>query len=115
MLVHFATRAATFISYIRGSPFTKHVTIEDFWNFELDVQCGFDVPFYVRFGFLQRGHLNQQYCKKDTFSRPTVPNAHCFIGNEIYPDAGKVVSIFLIEILRPINDCLFFQKTFYTR
>ena len=67
MLVPFATRAATYISYIGGSPFTKDVTIETFWNFELDVQSGFDVPFYVRFGFLQRGHLNQQYHKKDTF------------------------------------------------
>ena len=67
MLVHFAARAATHVSYIRGLPFRKDVTFEIFWNFELDVRSGIDVPFYVRFGFLQRGHLNQQYLNEDTY------------------------------------------------
>ena len=65
MLEHFVSRAATELTYKkRRLSYTKGVTTEQFWNFELGVQSGIDFPIYVTIGFMQRYQFNQEHRKK---------------------------------------------------
>ena len=43
------------LSYIKRSSYTKDVTTENDWTFQLGLQSGIDVPIYVFVGFMQRG------------------------------------------------------------
>ena len=87
MLGHVISRVATELSNKKRSSFTKPVTTEKFWSFELGVGNGNDVPVYVKVGFKQRGQFNQQRQNNDTLFRPSAVNDQCFIGNEMYTDS----------------------------
>ena len=68
--------AATDLTYIKRSFFTRDVTTENIcWTFELGVEKGIDVPIYVMVGFMQRRQLDLQTQSNDTIYRPTVSNA----------------------------------------
>ena len=88
MFEHIVSRAAKQLTYIKISSYTKDVTTENIWTFELGVQKCSDVPFYVIVGFVQRDQFNQQHQNNDTFCRPTVVNAQCIIVSEQFSNAG---------------------------
>ena len=88
MLEHFASRAATELTYIKRSSYTNNVTTEDNWTFELVVRSNIDVSIFVLGDFMRRDQFNQQQRNNDTFYRPTVVNAQCIVGSENFPDAG---------------------------
>ena len=66
----------------------KDVTTKNNFTFELGVVDGIDIPVYAIVGFMQRDQFSQQHQNNDTFHRPSVVNAPCIIGSEIFPDAG---------------------------
>ena len=66
----------------------EDVTTENNWTFELGVGDGNDIPIYVKVGFAQRDQFNQQHQNNGAICRPSVVNAQCIIGSEIFPDAG---------------------------
>ena len=74
--------AATELSCIKRSPYTKEVTIQKDLSFELGVQSGIDVTIYVIVGLEQGNCFIQQQRNKDSFYRPTVVNAQCIIDSE---------------------------------
>ena len=88
MLGHIVSRAATELSYIERSSFTKDVTIENNSTFVLPRGDVIGIPIYVKVEFMRRDQFNQQHQSIDTLSRPSVVNAQCSIGCEKYPDAG---------------------------
>ena len=88
LLEHFVSRAATELSYIKRSSYTKY-TIESNWTFELGLPSGFDFHFCVIVGFMQRDQFKQQQQNNDTFHRPTVVNAQSITFSEKYPDEGN--------------------------
>ena len=88
MLDHIVSRAATELTYIRRSLYTKDVTAENNWTFELGVKSGIDVPIYLKIGFMQKDQFNQQHQNVDTLNRPNVVNAQCKIGSESHSNAG---------------------------
>ena len=46
----------------------------------------FEVPIYVKVGFMQGAQFNQQHPNIDTFYQPSLVNAHCITGSKKYPD-----------------------------
>ena len=70
------------------SSYTKDVTSEYIWNFELVLQSGFDVPVYVIVGFVERGQYDQEHQNKDRHYRPTVVIAQGSISKEKRPEVG---------------------------
>ena len=46
ILEYIVSRAATQLTYIKGSSYSKDVTTENYWIFELGVQSGIDVPIF---------------------------------------------------------------------
>ena len=75
MLNDIASKTPTELTSIKRSTYMKDVTNENNCIFELGVGNGFDVPIYVKIGFMQRDQFNQQHQKNDTFYRPSVVNA----------------------------------------
>ena len=63
MLGHIVFKAATDFSSIKRSTYTKDVTTENNWTFELGGGDGFDLPNYAIVGFMQRDQFNQQHQK----------------------------------------------------
>ena len=59
MFEHIVSRAATELTYIKISSYTKDVTTENIWTFELGVRSCSDVPFYVIVGFIRGDQFNQ--------------------------------------------------------
>ena len=59
MLGHILSKAATELSYIKGSSCMKDVTTENIWTFELVVGDGFHIPIFKKVGFMQRDQFNQ--------------------------------------------------------
>ena len=88
LLRHIVSRAATEISYFKGSSYIKDTTTEDNWTFEFGVGDGSDIPIYVLVEFMQRDQFNQQHQNNDAIYRTSVVNAQCVIGSEKYADAG---------------------------
>ena len=74
--------AATELSCIKRSPYTKEVTIQRDLSFELGAQSGIDVTIYVIVGLEQGNCFIQQQRNNDSFYRPTVVNAQCIIDSE---------------------------------
>ena len=74
--------AATELSCIERSPYTKEVTIQRDLSFELGVKSGIDVTIYVIVGLEQGKCFIQQQRNNDIFHRPTVVNAQCIIDSE---------------------------------
>ena len=54
MSEHIVSRTVMDLSDITRSSYTKNVTDENNWIFELGVQKGIEVPIHVMFGFMQR-------------------------------------------------------------
>ena len=67
LLEHVLYQAATELTYIKSSSYTKVVTIEKSWTFELDVRGGIDVRVHVVVGRMQRNQFIQQDQTNDTF------------------------------------------------
>ena len=88
MLALFVSRDATRLSYLKVSCYTKDVTAEINWTFELAAQSGIDVSKYVIFGFTRKDQFNHQQRNNETFHRTTVVTPHSFIGEENYRYAG---------------------------
>ena len=80
----------TKLAYSNTFVHNKDVSIENNWTFELGVEKRFEVPFYVKQGFMQRYQFHQQSQKLDTLYRPSVSNAQGFIGTDNYLDAGLI-------------------------
>ena len=55
MLAHIVPRAAAELAFFKRSCFTKNVTKENNWSFELGVGDGFDIPVCAIVGLLLRG------------------------------------------------------------
>ena len=89
MLSNIASETPTSLTYIKRSSHMKDVITEKNWTFELGVGDGIDIPLYVIVGFMQRDQFNQQHQNNDSFYTPSVVNAHCNIGIEKIPDAGR--------------------------
>ena len=89
MLGHIVSKTATQLSFIKRSYHMKDVTTENRWTFEFGVGDGVDISIFVTVGFIPGDQFNQQYQNNDAFYRPSVVNAQCIFGSEIFPDAGK--------------------------
>ena len=66
----------------------KEVKTQNIWNFELGTEEGINIPIWVVIAFQQRERQDSQNLNVDTFYRPPVTSAQCFIGNEKYTDSG---------------------------
>ena len=51
-----------------------------------------NVPIWIIVAFQQRDREQSQILKNDTFYRPPVTSAQCFIGTEKHPDAGILLN-----------------------
>ena len=51
-----------------------------------------NVPIWLIVCFQQSERQVSQSLNNDTFYRPAVTNAQCFIGTEKNPDAGKILN-----------------------
>ena len=60
MLENIVSRTETEICYIKRSSYTKDITSEFNWTFDLDVQSGIEVPICMVISFVQRDHFDQQ-------------------------------------------------------
>ena len=89
--------AATELSYIKRSPYTKEVTIQSDSTFELGVQSGIDVTIYVKVGLEQGNCFIQQQRNNDSFYRPTVVNAQCTIDSEKIQKLEQSVNMVLTK------------------
>ena len=78
------------LSYKKTSSPTMNVTTESNRTFELGVQSGIKVPFYIIVGFKHRDQFNQHQRSNDTTWSPTVVSAQCIIGSANYPNAGLI-------------------------
>ena len=67
MWEHIVSKAPTELTYIKRSSYTKDVTTENNWTFELGVGDGIDIPIYLVVRFMQRDQFNQQHQNNDTF------------------------------------------------
>ena len=67
MLRHIVPKAATELSYAIRSSFTKDVTTQNNWTFELVMGGGNDIPIKVLVGFKQGDQINQPHQNKDDF------------------------------------------------
>ena len=81
-------RIPTELQYVERSVFMKEVNTQNLWNFELGTQEEINVPIWIIIGFQQHDRQNSQIENNDTFYRPPVTSAQCFIGTEKYPDSG---------------------------
>ena len=72
----------------------KEVNTHSFWNFELGIQEGINVPvpiwIFVIFQQSDRGH--DQSLNNITFYRMAVTSAQRIIGTEEYPDSAILLS-----------------------
>ena len=67
----------------------KDVTTENNWTFELGVGDVIDKRTYVIVGLMPRDQFSQQHQNIDTFPRPSVVKAQCYVGGENYPHPAK--------------------------
>ena len=70
----------------------KEVNTQSLWTFELGTQEGINVPIWIYVGFQQNDQQHDQNLKNDTFCRLPIVSAQCIIGNEKYPDVGKLLN-----------------------
>ena len=82
----------TELQYIERSVFMKEVNTQNLWNFELGTQEGINVPIWIFVAFQQNDRQNDQNLNNDTFYRPPVTSAQCFIGTEKYPDSSILLN-----------------------
>ena len=82
----------TELQYIERSVFMKEVNTQNLWNFELGTQEGINVPIWIIIGFQQQDRQNSQNENNDTFYRPPVTSAQCFIGTEKYPESAILLN-----------------------
>ena len=87
LLGHFVYRAAMKLSYNKRSSYTKDVTTENKWTFELGVGVVIDFPILVIKGFMQLEQFNQQHQNNDKFYRSSLVISQCNIGSEEKPDS----------------------------
>ena len=82
----------TELRYVERSVFMKEVNTQNHRNFELGTQEGVNVPIVIKVGFQQRERQNSQNLAKDTFFRPPVTSAQCYIGTEKSPDSSMLLN-----------------------
>ena len=85
-------KTPTQLSYPERSVFMKEVNTQNFWTFELGTQEGINVPIWIIVGFQQSDRQHDQNLNNDTFYRPPVTSAQCFIGTEKYPDSAILLN-----------------------
>ena len=82
----------TELRYVQRYVFMKEVNTQKIWSFELGTQEGVNVPIWIIVGFQQRERQDSQNLANDTFYKPPVTSAQCFIGREKYPDYAVLVN-----------------------
>ena len=82
----------TELQYRERSVFMKESNSQNVWNFELGTQEAINVPIWIIKGFQQQDRQNSQNENNDTFYRPSVISAQCFIGTEKYPDSSFLLN-----------------------
>ena len=78
--------------HIERSLFMKEVNNRNLWNLELGSQESMNVPLWIFIGLQQRERQVSQNFNNDTFCRLPVTTAHCIIGREKNPDAGRLLN-----------------------
>ena len=74
------------------SVFLKEVNTQKLWTFELGTQDGINVPIWILVGFQQSDRQHDQKLNNDTFYRPPVISAQCFMGTEKDPDSSILLN-----------------------
>ena len=82
----------TLLHYPERTIFMKEVNTQNLWTSELGTQEGINVPIWIFVAFQQNDRQNDQNLNNDTFYRPLVSSAQCFIGTEKYPDSGILLN-----------------------
>ena len=82
----------TELRYVEKSVFIKELNTQNLWSFELGTQEEINVPICFIVGFQQSDRQNDQNLNNDSFSRPPVTSAQCFIGTEKYPDTAILLN-----------------------
>ena len=82
MLEQIVPRSATELGYSKRSVFVKNITIKSFWTFDLDVEYGLELPFFVKEGFIQREQVHQQAHNNVTIFWPSVSRGQFSIATE---------------------------------
>ena len=86
LMIQIKKNTPTLLHYPERSVFMKQVNTQNHWKFELGTQEGTNVPIWIFVAFQQMDRQNDQTLNNDTFYRPLVTSAQCFIGTEKYPD-----------------------------
>ena len=85
-------KTPTEIVYPERSVFMKDVITQNFWNFELGIQEGINIPIWCFVVFQQNERQHDQILNNDTFVRLPVISAQVVIGTERYPDSGILLN-----------------------
>ena len=85
-------KTPTLLHYPERSVFMKEVNTQNLWTFELGTQEGINVPIWIFEAFQQNDRQNDQNLNNDTFDRPLVTSAQCFIRTEKYPGSGILIN-----------------------
>ena len=85
-------KTPTELRYVQRSVFMKEVNNQKLWIFDMGSQENMYVSIWIIIGFQQQDRQDSQNLNKDAFCRLPVVSAQCFIGSELYPDAGILLN-----------------------
>ena len=86
------SKTPTELQYAERSVFVKEVNTRSLWNFELGIQEGRNILFWMIVGFQQRDREDSQNLKNDTFDRNPLTSTQCIVVTEKYPNSAILLN-----------------------
>ena len=108
---HILSKKNTEYSYVSRMVSYKPVNTNNYWNFEIGVESGTDIPTYVIVGFQTTVRVRPDQTQNNAiFGRPDMIEASCIVGTTRYPDNEFQVDFLRNKYFEPYNEIRDFIK-----